>query len=143
MTSQLALFCLVEGESTANAFSVKATSAETVDDLKVLIKTKLVPHFDDIAAKDLTLWHSRMTDEESPITIETLNKPKPKKLRPTADISDVFPDAPVKKTVHTIVQRLLQTQDLGDDFALHITLKDNNATTLTWYTRPTIASLDD
>ncbi|KAK3827173.1 MAG: hypothetical protein JOS17DRAFT_749111 [Linnemannia elongata] len=53
---RLNLFCLVDGEPQSNVFSVKPTPADTVDDLKDLIKSALSPQFDDIAAKDLTLW---------------------------------------------------------------------------------------
>ncbi|KAF9078942.1 hypothetical protein BGX23_005644, partial [Mortierella sp. AD031] len=50
------LFCLVNGEASSNAFSIKIPSTDTVDDLKDLIKTKKAPRFDDVAADELTLW---------------------------------------------------------------------------------------
>jgi hypothetical protein len=54
--NHLSLFCIVEGEPQSKKFSVKPTQADTIDDLKDLIKTKKPPRFDDIAADELTLW---------------------------------------------------------------------------------------
>ena len=51
----LNLFCLVDGESTSSAFSVKISTKDTVDDLKNHIKTKKSPRFDDIAVDELVL----------------------------------------------------------------------------------------
>ncbi|KAF9177171.1 hypothetical protein BGZ50_009045 [Haplosporangium sp. Z 11] len=58
--------CLVDGEATSNAFSVKIPSNDTVDDLKNLIKAKKTPRFDDITADELTLWRATVaiTDDE-------------------------------------------------------------------------------
>src|SRR6202012_5301589 len=53
---RMSLFCLVDEEATSNAFSVKISSDNTVDDLKNLIKAKKTPRFDDVAADELTLW---------------------------------------------------------------------------------------
>ncbi|KAG0264515.1 hypothetical protein DFQ27_001184 [Actinomortierella ambigua] len=47
------LFCLIDGEATFKAFSIKAPPSGTVDDLKGLIKAKKTPReldpTDDIA----------------------------------------------------------------------------------------------
>ncbi|KAF9574727.1 hypothetical protein EC968_005732 [Mortierella alpina] len=105
----LKLFCLVGGEPTSNAFSVKIRSTETADDLKKLIKTEKAPRFDDLAADELTLWHVSLPvqddEDELPILLEAL--PDKKKLRPTDDLSDVFQEKPPKKTIHILVQRPL------------------------------------
>ncbi|KAF9315345.1 hypothetical protein BG003_003137 [Podila horticola] len=52
----LTLFCLVDGEATSNAFSIKISSRDTVDDPKTLIRTKKTNDFSDIDANQLTLW---------------------------------------------------------------------------------------
>jgi hypothetical protein len=54
--ADLILWCLVDGESTSGAFSVKITAAESVDDLKKVIKAENPNQFSDVDAKDLTLW---------------------------------------------------------------------------------------
>ncbi|KAF9132814.1 hypothetical protein BG015_003663, partial [Linnemannia schmuckeri] len=53
---RLSLFCLVDGNPQSNVFSVKPTPADAVDDLEKLIKAEKTPHFDDVAADELSLW---------------------------------------------------------------------------------------
>ncbi|KAI8355299.1 hypothetical protein B0O80DRAFT_486630, partial [Mortierella sp. GBAus27b] len=50
------LFCLVDGESTSNAFSVTVEPTETVGDLKGKIKEKQANYFKSIDYHTLTLW---------------------------------------------------------------------------------------
>lgn len=64
----LTLFCLVDGESTP--FPVKIESTETIGGLKDAVKTALSPQFDDVTAKDVTLWSVS-------IPIAPLNERKP------------------------------------------------------------------
>ncbi|KAG0059739.1 hypothetical protein BGZ89_000156 [Linnemannia elongata] len=105
----LTLFCLVDGEGTSNAFSVKIASTDTVDDLKEHIKTKKSPEFDDIAADKLTLWSVSIPDDddddEIPIVLDNVNNKDKKKLRATRGLLEVFLDKPPKNTIHVIVQR--------------------------------------
>ncbi|KAI8360927.1 hypothetical protein B0O80DRAFT_145818 [Mortierella sp. GBAus27b] len=103
---QLTLFCLVEGEATSNAFSVKIPASDTIDGLKKLIKAEKAPRFDDIAADELTLWKVCIAipdDEEIHILLDRLNEKK--KLGPADELSDVFGEKPPKKTIHVIVKR--------------------------------------
>ncbi|KAG0058060.1 hypothetical protein BGZ90_005170 [Linnemannia elongata] len=105
--NHLTLFCLVDGEATSNAFSVKIPSSDTVDDLKDLIKTKKAPRFDDVAADELTLWHVDYpvvaANKHQPVLLNAINSPT--ELDPTDDIADVFAETPPKKTIHVLVQR--------------------------------------
>ncbi|KAF9288732.1 hypothetical protein BGZ88_008069 [Linnemannia elongata] len=57
IVNRLNLFCLVDGQSTFNAFPVEIESNKTIGDLKDLIKGQKTPRFDDVAANELTLWH--------------------------------------------------------------------------------------
>ncbi|KAG0325630.1 hypothetical protein BG000_001729 [Podila horticola] len=104
----MSLFCLVDGESASNVFPVKLSADESIGDLKNLIKTALSPQFDDVTAKDLTLWRVSIpiTDDDNaiPILLNNVTSDK-KKLGPVDDISDVFEVRPPKKTIHIIVQR--------------------------------------
>ncbi|KAF8928395.1 hypothetical protein BGZ58_009679 [Dissophora ornata] len=113
---RLNLFCLVDDEPLSSAFSVKATPNDTVDDLKNHIKAKKSPRFDDIAADELTLWRVSIPvpdddndddddNDESPILLDSIPKSDKKRLKATHDLSDVFKEAPPKKTIHIIVQR--------------------------------------
>ncbi|KAF9924655.1 hypothetical protein BGZ67_009152, partial [Mortierella alpina] len=103
----LTLFCLVDGEATSNAFSVKVSPNDTVDNLKELIKNKKAPEFDDIATDKLTLWriaHSVVAaNKHQPVLLNVIDSQT--ELDPTDDISEVFEQQPPKKTIHIIVQR--------------------------------------
>jgi hypothetical protein len=62
--------------------------------------------FDDIAAKNLTLFRVTIPDDDDndlPILLDSV--PEKKKLKATHELSDVFEDQLPKKTIHIIVQR--------------------------------------
>ncbi|KAF8923765.1 hypothetical protein BGZ58_002576 [Dissophora ornata] len=105
--ANLNLFCLVDGDSTSNAFSVKATSTDTVDDLKEFIKAKKSNDFHDVDADRLTLWHVSVSitaaNKHNPVTLDS-QEPK-EELLPSDELCEVFPNGPARKTVHIIVQR--------------------------------------
>ncbi|KAG0204367.1 hypothetical protein BGX28_003687 [Mortierella sp. GBA30] len=109
MTDELKLICLVAGEPASNAFSVKASSALIVDELKGLIKVKKAPEFDDFAADKITLWrasiHVNPANKHKPIVLDDIESKT--ELDPTDNISDVFDESPPKKTIQIIVQRPL------------------------------------
>ncbi|KAG0247620.1 hypothetical protein BG011_001171, partial [Mortierella polycephala] len=105
----LTLFCLVDGEATSNAFSVKIPSSDTIDDLKDHIKAKIPDTFNGVDAKDLTLWRVSILitrdNSEIPILFNNIAKEEKEKLHPADDLSDIFDERPPKKTIHVIVQR--------------------------------------
>ncbi|KAF9321817.1 hypothetical protein BG003_010841 [Podila horticola] len=118
--NSLNLICLVDGEATSNAFSVKIPSNDSVDDLKKLIKTEKSVAFDDIPANKLTLWRVSipvvLANKHNPIVLNEIDSPTeldPTELDPTDDISDVFEDQPPKKTIHIMVQRPPRGTALG------------------------------
>ncbi|KAG0345663.1 hypothetical protein BGZ54_005465, partial [Gamsiella multidivaricata] len=102
--ADLKLFCLVDGEPTSSAFSVKIAATETIDDLKKRIKAEKPDTF-DIEADLLTLWSVTVpiTDkDELPVKLDTLNEKK--KLFPRTLLSQVFPQEPGDDD-YIIVQR--------------------------------------
>ncbi|KAG0345523.1 hypothetical protein BG005_001273, partial [Podila minutissima] len=105
--NRMGLFCLVDGEATSNAFSIKIPSSDTVDDLKDLIKAKIPDTFNGVDAKDLTLWRVSIpvvaVDKHKPIVLNEFESAT--ELDPTDDVSDIFAEQPPKKTIHIIVQR--------------------------------------
>jgi len=108
--NRLTLFCLVDGEATSNAFSIKIPSSDTVDELKDLIKIKNPDTFSRVDAKELTLWRVSILDDDNgeedfPILLDNISGKDRKKLRATSELSDVFEETPPKKTIHIIVQR--------------------------------------
>ncbi|KAF9113277.1 hypothetical protein BGW39_003817, partial [Mortierella sp. 14UC] len=105
----LTLNCLVDGLPTSRAFSIKISFADTVGDLKKLIKLEQTPAFDDITVDQLNLWCVSIPDDddedEIPIVLDNVNNKDKKKLRATRGLLEVFPDKPPKNTIHVIVQR--------------------------------------
>ncbi|KAF7727320.1 hypothetical protein EC973_007629 [Apophysomyces ossiformis] len=101
------LFCLVEGESMQRAFSVKVSSADTVHNLKKVIKAEKSPEFDDIDANKLTLWlvEIPITNVNRHDKVLSDNITTKEELLPSDELSDVFQGRPPKKTVHIMVQR--------------------------------------
>ncbi|KAG0022275.1 hypothetical protein BGZ82_011068 [Podila clonocystis] len=111
--NRLDLFCLVEGESTP--FPVKIESANTIGDLKKLIKAKKTPGFNDIDADKLTLWRVSIPlaplNERKPVFLNEIISAT--ELDPADDLSNVFePKAPRKihepkppKKIDVVVQR--------------------------------------
>ncbi|KAG9062435.1 hypothetical protein KI688_005350 [Linnemannia hyalina] len=103
----LKLFCLVDGESTSNAFPLTIPSSETVGELRKLIKVEKAPEFDDIAADKLTLWSILIPDDrnndERPILLDTTSGKT--KLKATTKLSKVFTSELPDDTIHIIVQR--------------------------------------
>ncbi|KAH7045772.1 hypothetical protein BKA57DRAFT_467650 [Linnemannia elongata] len=105
----LNLFCLVDGEGTSNAFSVKVASTDTVDGLKKLIKAEKTNKFSDFDADQLTLWRVSIpvvpANRHKPIFLNEIESPV--ELDPTDDVSEAFPSRNKlpKKTIYVIVQR--------------------------------------
>ncbi|KAG0195405.1 hypothetical protein BGX33_003418, partial [Mortierella sp. NVP41] len=108
------MFCLIDGEPQSNAFSVKVTPADTVDDLKKLIKAEKSVDFEHVDANNLTLWRVSIPitddDDEISILLDNVNDKDKKKLGPATRLSKVFPEELPEETIHIIVQRPPQVQ---------------------------------
>ncbi|KAG0014800.1 hypothetical protein BGZ81_000252 [Podila clonocystis] len=106
--NRMSLFCLVDGEATSHAFSIKIPSSDTVDDLKKLIKIEIPDTFNGVDAKDLTLWRVSIPiteDDEIPILLNDISDEDKKKLGPATRLSKVFPEDLPDETVLIIVHR--------------------------------------
>ena len=105
----LKIYCLVNGESSSEAFPVNVDASDTIGDLKELILPKIT---DTLKAKDLTLWRVSIPVDDLDALIGSLEDkkklldslPNKTELKPTDDICEVFKEAPPKKTIHIIVQ---------------------------------------
>ncbi|KAG0047663.1 hypothetical protein BGZ90_007830 [Linnemannia elongata] len=121
----LNLFCLVDGEGTSNAFSVKVASTDTVDGLKKLIKAEKTNKFSDFDADQLTLWRVSIpvvpANRHKPIFLNEIESPV--ELDPTDDVSEAFPSRNKlpKKTIYVIVQRPPAELDLPANKKIRIT----------------------
>ncbi|KAF9424622.1 hypothetical protein BGZ76_003498 [Entomortierella beljakovae] len=102
MTLKIKLFCILDGDS--SSFSVKVDPDDSIDELKVAIKEKKKPRFDDIASDELVLFHVAVPDEGKHVNLSNVEAPTPLIIG-SAEISEVFGSTPAKKTIHVIVRR--------------------------------------
>ncbi|KAG0358745.1 hypothetical protein BGX24_005918, partial [Mortierella sp. AD032] len=103
-TNTLTLFCLISGDSTSNAFSVKIPSSDTVDDLKDTIISKKPNAFEHIDANDLVLWRVSIPDDDD-LSIPLDSVSEKKKLKATTKLSKVFDAELPEDTIHIVVER--------------------------------------
>ena len=97
------VFCLVAGEDVS--FPVEIEKSKTVGQLKDAIKKKNPTTFDGIDAKSLTLYHVDLPDDDD--LDQNVNKElerKPKPLRPSEEMADIFSEGLKKRMVHILVQ---------------------------------------
>lgn len=105
---QYTIFIIHNGQSTSEAFSVKALSNETVDDVKKLIKIVRTPALDKIPADKLRLVRVDIPDDPetntdyvsltlSPLTLK-------RSLRSTELLRDVFSDPPEQGKIHVVIE---------------------------------------
>ncbi|KAF9958236.1 hypothetical protein BGZ72_000699, partial [Mortierella alpina] len=124
MTNLLTLFCLVDGEASANVFPVSTSSEATVGELKDAIKNKKSPEFDGIDADQLTLWRVsipiKADNDVLPILLNSVPGKERKKLGPATRLSTVFTEQPPEETIHISVQRPAPAlrRDRDDDAGL-------------------------
>jgi hypothetical protein len=103
----LKLLNTITGNCLTFFYPVAGEATSQVDGLKKVFKTEKAPRFDDVAANELILWRVSIlvvpANKHKPIVLNEVESPT--ELDPTDDVSDVFPFAPPKKTIHVIVQR--------------------------------------
>ncbi|KAG0305521.1 hypothetical protein BGZ98_004001 [Dissophora globulifera] len=98
------LFCVINGQPSSRAFSIKATTTDTVDDLKDGIKAKQTPTFNDITANELVLWEAIVPNnhQKSAIVIDDLEN-KTLLDEPRTRLSVLFSDG-LDDNTYVIVQ---------------------------------------
>ena len=99
----ITLFCLVKGNTTANAFSVKISRDEPISELKDAIKAKKAPEFDNFPADRLKLWKKEIPDDQDDL-LSNLTLNDGDELLATKKISKYFPDSPPEEHIHVIVK---------------------------------------
>ncbi|KAK3833207.1 MAG: hypothetical protein J3R72DRAFT_527227 [Linnemannia gamsii] len=103
--SIIGLYCIVDGETTSNAFLVEIESSKTIGTLRKLIKSEKKNDFQDVDADKLTLWRVSIPDSSrrSAITLNALHD-KANLSNPRTPISELFPGSPDDNT-YILVQR--------------------------------------
>jgi len=97
----ITLLCLVKGNKTANAFSVKRSRDEPVSELKKAIKAEKQNDFAGVDADRLKLWKVTIPDDRD----DLLSNPTLQdELLATRDIEEYWPEKPPKRHIHVIVK---------------------------------------
>ncbi|KAF9347999.1 hypothetical protein BGX34_002758 [Mortierella sp. NVP85] len=68
------IWCLVNGRSSSQAFSVDADASATIIDLKNFIKAQYPDDFKGVGATSLTLWHVKVPTAQGQITLSLPNE---------------------------------------------------------------------
>ena len=102
----LELNCLVNEDGPRHTFTVKISKTESVSTLKEVIKKFLSPLFDNVPVNSFVLWKvSVPVDEKFQASLGRLSLVEEESLLPVEDLSNIFPDLPVKRHLHLVVQR--------------------------------------
>jgi hypothetical protein len=99
----ITLLCLVKGNTTANAFSVKISRDEPVSELKKAIKAEKAPEFDNFPADKLKLWKVTIPGDQDD-QLRNLILQDSDELLAIRKISKYFPDSPPEEHIHVIVK---------------------------------------
>ena len=98
----ITLFCLVKGNTTANAFEVDIEKDKSISHLKKVIKEEIdVPA--NLKVKDLKLWKVTIPGDQDD-QIRNLILQDTDELSAINDIGDYWPESPPKKHINVIVK---------------------------------------
>ena len=99
----ITLFCLVKGNTTANAFEVDIEKDKSISKLKEAIKAKKQNDFAGVDADKLRLWKKEIPDDQDDL-LSNLTLNDGDELLATKKISKYFPDSPPEEHIHVIVK---------------------------------------
>ncbi|KAG2045763.1 hypothetical protein BDR06DRAFT_1015318 [Suillus hirtellus] len=103
----LKLNCIVLGDNPHCIFPLNIEWTEIVGDLKEVIKEKKRPEFDHVATDCLELWKVDLPiNEMIEQNLNNLTLDPMKSLSPVDEMVEIFPDAPLHKYLHIIIQCL-------------------------------------
>jgi hypothetical protein len=110
MAETITFVCLVHGELSERAFSIKVSKTELVAELKELIKAKKQHAFAEVDADQLTLWRvSIPVDDDAALQNLVLKDNQAngvQKLSPARKISKSFWRSPLTNTLTSSSSRL-------------------------------------
>ncbi|GJJ11259.1 hypothetical protein Clacol_005491 [Clathrus columnatus] len=106
MSENIELFCYVIGTPANDVFVIQIPSSRSIAHLKVSIRDKLKPRFDNIPANELLLWKvSIALDDNFQQNIDSHNFEDTESLLAVKRLSDLFPQPPNPEHVHIVVRR--------------------------------------
>src|SRR6266542_1086494 len=98
----ITLFCLVKGNTLANAFSVKISREEPISELKKAIKAEKQNDFAGVDADRLKLWNVTIPGDQDD-QLRNLILQDSDELLAIRKISKYFPDSPLEEHIHVLV----------------------------------------
>ena len=99
----ITLFCLVKGNTTANAFEVDIEKDKSISKLKEAIKAKKQNDFAGVDADKLRLWKKEIPDDQDDLLSNLILNDEPELLA-TREIGDYWTEKPPKRNIHVIVE---------------------------------------
>ena len=98
----ITLFCLVKGNTTANAFEVDIEKGKSISHLKKVIKAEKQNDFTSIDADKLKLWKVTIPDDQDDL-LSNLTLNDGNELLATREIGDYWTEKPPKRNIHVII----------------------------------------
>ena len=99
----ITLFCLVKGNTTANAFEVDIEKDKSISHLKKVIKAEKQNDFAGVDADRLKLWKVTIPGDQDD-QLRNLILQDSDELLAIRKISKYFPDSPPEEHIHVIVK---------------------------------------
>src|SRR3954447_23557217 len=99
----ITLFCLVKGNTTANAFEVDIEKDKSISHLKKVIKAEKQNDFAGVDADKLKLWKVTIPGDQDD-QLRNLILQDSDELLAINDIGDYWPTSPLKKHIHVLVK---------------------------------------
>ena len=99
----ITLLCLVKGNTTTNAFSVKISRDEPISELKKAIKAEKQNDFAGVDADKLKLWKKEIPDDRIDL-LSNLTLNDEDELLATREIGDYWTEKPPKRHIHVLVE---------------------------------------
>ncbi|KAF9082815.1 hypothetical protein BGX27_004383, partial [Mortierella sp. AM989] len=123
MATKLTLYCLVEGQSTRNAFYIEIEPTKTVADLRKDIHSAKPVVFNRVDENDLTLWRVSLPDDDEKSTIALHALDKKEILHPRHQLSKLIPLL-LDDNMYIIVQPPMQAIEPIPDLVSTLNLSD-------------------
>jgi len=98
----ITLFCLIKGNTSEKAFSVKISRDEPISELKGAIKAKNPQTFANVDTKDIKLWKVTIPGDQDD-QLRNLSLEGNEELSAIKKISKYFPDPPPEEHIHVLV----------------------------------------
>ena len=99
----ITLFCLVKGNTTANAFEVDIEKDKSISKLKEAIKAKNTQTFANVDAKDIKLWKVEISGDHD-YQLRNLSLQDSDELLAINEIGDYWTEKPPKRHIHVLVE---------------------------------------